>query len=231
MLNQFYFYFIVFSLALSSICYELILAQSLSAFLENTVLRYSVTIGLYMCSLGTGALFAGEKWTRQSVINLLKIEIGLTIIGGFSVVLLFLTDASNVGRMGFLTMSHGLIIAIGFLSGFEIPLLVRIAGFYHPSPVNQVLAINYAGAFCGTVLFAFYLYPHLGLLPAAFLIGILNVVSGLCLYFEEKHVGIADLKVFYSILYLLVFLFLILSLCVIYGDSINSFFINQYLAK
>ena len=229
--NQFFFYFIVFSLALSSICYELILAQSLSAFLENTILRYSVTIGLYMCSLGIGALFAGEKWTRQSVINLLKIEIGLTMIGGFSVALLFLTDAFDVGRMGFLMVSHLLIVAIGFLSGFEIPLLVRMAEFYKKSPVNQVLAINYAGAFCGTVLFAFYLYPHLGLLPAAFLIGIVNAVSGLCLYFEEKQVEAADLKVFYSILYLLVFLFLILSLCVIYGDSINSFFIHQYLSK
>ena len=231
MSNQFFCYLIVFSLALSSICYELILAQSLSAFLENTVLRYSVTIGLYMCSLGIGALFAGEKWTRKSVINLLKIEIGLTMIGGFSVAMLFLTDALNVGRMGFLIMSHALIIAIGFLSGFEIPLLVRMAGFYQQSPVNQVLAINYAGAFCGTVLFAFYLYPHVGLLPAAFLIGIVNAVSGLFLYFEEKQVETTDLKVFYSILYLLVFLFLILSLCVIYGDSINSFFIHQYLSK
>ncbi len=230
MSNQFFFYFIVFSLSLSSICYELILAQSLSAFLENTVLRYSVTIGLYMCSLGIGALFAGEKWTRQSVINLLKIEVGLTMIGGFSVALLFLTDALNVGRMGFLIMSHVLIIAIGFLSGFEIPLLVRMAEFYKKSSINQVLAVNYAGAFCGTVLFAFYLYPHVGLLPAAFLIGIVNAVSGLFLYFEEKQVETTVLKVFYSILYLLVFLFLILSLCVIYGDRINAFFIQQYLS-
>ncbi len=230
MTNQFFCYFIVFSLALSSICYELILAQSLSAFLENTVLRYSVTIGLYMCSLGIGALFVGEKRTRQSVVNLLKIEIGLTMIGGFSVALLFFTDAFDVGRMGFLIMSHVLIIAIGFLSGFEIPLLVRMAEFYKKSPVNQVLAVNYAGAFCGTVLFAFYLYPHVGLLPAAFLIGIVNAASGLFLYFEEKQVEAADLKVFYFSLYLLVFLFLILSLCVIYGDSINSFFIHQYLS-
>lgn len=231
MTNQTFYHFIIFLLSLSSISYELILAQSLSAFLENTILRYSVTIGLYMCSIGVGSLFAGEKWVCKSVLNLLKIEIGLTILGGFSVAILFLTDVFNIGRAGFLIMSHALIIAIGFLSGFEIPLLVKIAGYYKKSPVNQVLAINYAGAFCGTLLFAFYLYPRLGLLPAAFFIGIVNAVSGLFLYFEEKQVDIADQKVFYLILYLLGFLFLILSLCVIYGDLIHVFFMKQYLSK
>ena len=41
-------YAITFVLAFCSIVYELLLGQTLSAFLGNTVLRYSVTIGLYM---------------------------------------------------------------------------------------------------------------------------------------------------------------------------------------
>ena len=44
-------YAITFILAFCSIVYELLLGQTLSAFLGNTVLRYSVTIGLYMMSL------------------------------------------------------------------------------------------------------------------------------------------------------------------------------------
>ena len=45
-----------FILAFCGLSYELILAQGLSAFLDNTVLRYSTTIGLYMFALGLGAL-------------------------------------------------------------------------------------------------------------------------------------------------------------------------------
>ncbi len=229
MIPNTYYVLIIFFLSLSSICYELILAQCLSAFLENTVLRYSVTIGLYMCSLGIGSLCAGERWVRRSVVNLLKIEIGLTIIGGFSVAWLLGVNEFSHGRMFFMVMSHLLIVVIGFLSGFEIPLLVKIVGYYKKAPVNQTLAINYAGAFCGTILFAFYMYPRVGLVQAAFLVGLLNALSGLFLYFEERQVEKADLKVFYQYLYLLGFLFLILSLCVIYGDSISAFFVNLYL--
>ena len=54
-------YFLTFILAFCSIVYELLLAQSLTAFLENTVLRYSITIGLYMFSMGYGALIAEKK--------------------------------------------------------------------------------------------------------------------------------------------------------------------------
>ncbi len=224
-------YLVTFILALCSISYELILAQGLSAFLENTILRYSVTIGLYMFSLGIGSLCAGERWTRQAILNLLKIEILLTIFGGFCVAFLFYVDAWNVGRLGFTIISHGLILFIGFLSGFEIPLLVKIAEKYKTSSVNKILSINYAGAFVGTVVFAFYLYPKVGLLPAAFSIGILNTISGLILFILEKDIDRKDQQRFYAYLYLLGFLFLMLSLCVIFADQIQVQLMNQYLSK
>ena len=56
-----------FVLAFCSIVYELLLGQSLSAFLGNTVLRYSVTIGLYMLSMGIGSLLAEGKIGRAHV--------------------------------------------------------------------------------------------------------------------------------------------------------------------
>lgn len=224
------YYLITFLLALSSISYELILAQSLSAFLENTVLRYSVTIGLYMCSLGFGSLYAGDKWIKKAIINLLKIEVFLTFFGGFSVVCLFLADSLGLGRAGFNIIAHGFIILIGFLSGLEIPLLVKAAEKYESNSTNRILFINYSGAFMGTILFAFYLYPQMGLLPAAFLIGLINATSGLLLYTQEKQIEAEDSKAFYGFLYLLGFLFLMLSLCVIYAEPINNFFIKQYLS-
>ena len=47
-------YIITLILAFCSIVYELLLGQTLSAFFGNTVLRYSVTIGLYLFAMGMG---------------------------------------------------------------------------------------------------------------------------------------------------------------------------------
>ncbi len=76
-------YAFTFILAFCSIVYELLLGQSLSAFLGNTVLRYSVTIGLYMLSMGIGSLLAEGRFVKHPVITLLRVEIALTVTGGF----------------------------------------------------------------------------------------------------------------------------------------------------
>ena len=75
-------YLVTFVLAFCSIVYELLLGQTLSAFLGNTVLRYSVTIGLYMMSLGIGSMIAEGRLVKRPVTGLLRIEILLTVVGG-----------------------------------------------------------------------------------------------------------------------------------------------------
>ena len=67
-------YAITFILAFCSIVYELLLGQTLSAFLGNTVLRYSVTIGLYMMSLGIGSMIAEGRFVERPVTSLLRVE-------------------------------------------------------------------------------------------------------------------------------------------------------------
>ena len=117
-------YLFTFLLAFCSIVYELLLGQSLSAFLGNTVLRYSVTIGLYMLSMGIGSLMAEGRVVKHVVTSLLKVEILLTITGGFSVIFLLLMDAVAPPEIVFFLFAHLLIILIGVLTGLEIPLLI-----------------------------------------------------------------------------------------------------------
>ena len=96
-------YTFTFILAFCSIAYELLLGQSLSAFLGNTVLRYSVTIGLYMLSTGIGAMFAEGKLVKRPMITLLKIELLLTVTGGFSVILLLVLNSAPLPGIIFFT--------------------------------------------------------------------------------------------------------------------------------
>jgi len=149
-----------FILAFCSIVYELLLGQSLSAFLGNTVLRYSVTIGLYMLSMGIGSLFAEGRFVKHPVIMLLRVELFLTVIGGFSVILLHLLNMAGLAGMVFSGLAHLLIIGIGILTGLEIPLLMEVKNLEVKDSETTVLGVDYLGAFCGTVVFAFLFYPR-----------------------------------------------------------------------
>jgi len=222
-------YLITIILAFCSIVYELVLAQSLSAFLENTVLRYSVTIGLYMFSMGIGALAAEGRLVKHPVLSLLRIEIFLTVIGGFAVVFLHAVDMFGFSRLVFSFFAHTLIIVIGILTGFEIPLLIEIRKREQQEPENSVLTMDYFGAFLGTIAFAFLFYPKMGLVPSAFSVGLLNAVAGILLISQKDKIMPEKMTSFYSLLYIQAVILAIIGICLIFSPEINDYFISQYL--
>ncbi len=160
---------LTFLVAFCTIVYELLLGQSLSAFLGNTVLRYSVTIGLYMLSMGIGSLAAEGRMVRDPVLTILKVEILLTIVGGFSVLFLHWIYWAALPHAAFSLLAHGLIVAIGALTGFQLPLLIEVRNLDVGNSANVVLGVDYLGAFSGAVAFAFVFYPRAGIVATAFL--------------------------------------------------------------
>jgi len=88
-------YLITLIVAYCSIVYELLMAQTLSALLGNTVLRYSVTIGVYLASLGVGAMLCKKSDEQSSTNRLVRIEIWLSIVGGLAVVMLCLFNVAQ----------------------------------------------------------------------------------------------------------------------------------------
>lgn len=173
--------FLKFMLALCSMAYELLLAQILSAFFANTVLRYSVTIGLYMCFMGVGAFVADRYVANRPWRLLFKVETLLILLGVSAVPGLFFLDALNVSSGFLLLWAHMLVISIGFLTGFELPLLLALGDSELKSDRNRLIAFDYLGAFAGTVLYVFCLYPLSGLLPSLMAVASCNAVGVLFL--------------------------------------------------
>jgi spermidine synthase len=173
--------FCTFVLAFCSIVYELLLGQTLSAFLGNTVLRYSMTIGLYMASMGVGAMLARGRLLAHPVLALQVVEVLLTILGGTSVLTLFAVDAVQASALVVSGIAHGLIVVIGVLTGLEIPLLIVLQSTADDHAESTVLGIDYVGAFLGTVVFAFWFYPQWGIVPASLAVALLNAAVGLLL--------------------------------------------------
>lgn len=214
-----------------SISYELLLAQSLSAFLENTVLRYSVTIGLYLFAMGVGARVVEGRFLQHSLFQLLRIETALTFIGGFLVIGLYGLDFLIGEKWIFSVIAHLLIFVIGFFTGMELPLLMDLYKEENPDNENTVLAFSYFGAVIGTVVFAFWFYPMAGLLQTAFVAGALNGCAGLMLNFCRSKNDQNLSKRFYMVLYVQLFLFFVISICWLNSGVINQFCLQLYLNR
>jgi len=185
-------YGVTLLVAACSLLYELLLAQTLAALLGDTVLRYSITIGCYLGALGIGAMLCGEQ-PRAAGPRLARVEVGLSIVGGAAVPLFYLLDGvqrhlylsdgplgyTAWAPVGFLACTHLVIVAIGLLSGFEIPLLLQLGREAGVAGPNRILAVDYFGALLASVSFPLLLLPGPGLFATGFGVALLNAVAAL----------------------------------------------------
>ncbi len=235
-------YMFTFILAFCSIAYELLLGQSLSAFLGNTVLRYSVTIGLYMLSMGIGCLMAEGKFVKSPVTALLKIELLLTVTGGFSVISLLILELFRASPVGFLgpgpfpdhyhrDFRLDLLRPIPsfIFTGFEIPLLMHLKNLETDQSESSVLGVDYLGAFFGTVAFALVFYPIMGLIPTAFFVATLNAAVGVALLTQTSKVQSHEHKQYRTLIALQAVLLIVMVACLSTASTINELFLKQYL--
>lgn len=180
---------LTFLVAFCSLTYELLLAHSLSVFMGNTVLRYSLTIGVYLASMGLGAYLYKES-EKSEIRLLIKVELWLSFVGGLTVILLSALTVANLFLSSqnqgiplqlvygfYMLFSHSLIVIIGILSGFEIPSLMTLSRQFDAGSSNIVLALDYGGSLLGAVAFPLFLLPYLGLYASAHLMALLNLAA------------------------------------------------------
>lgn len=163
-----------FIVAACSLLYELLLAQNLSTVLGDSAHRYNVTIGLYIASMGLGALLYSRFDFQDKIRSLFKVEVLLIFFGGLSPIAAIILD--SIFRDHYLVLSillHFLIVIIGVLSGFELPLLMDIGRKKRERLATIVLGVDYIGT-----LFAAILFPLL-LVPLFSIFGIAAIVAGL----------------------------------------------------
>ncbi len=165
----------VLVVAVAGLVYELIAGTLSTYLLGNSVVVFSLVIGIFLASMGLGAFLA--KYVEEELVRALIVaEIALAGIGGLSALLLFAAYAA-VGD-GYPVVLGALCITIGSLVGVEIPLLLRILEkrVEVRVVVSHVLALDYVGALLGSVLFPLLFLPYLGLIRSSALFGLLNLL-------------------------------------------------------
>jgi len=176
-----------FTVAVAGLVYELIAGAVSSYLLGDSVTQFSLVIGVFMTSMGLGAWASRFVGRAERGFTLSQILLG--IIGGFSAPMLFLAYGYLDGLQMIL---FAIVIAIGALSGLEIPLITRIlterGAMNHT--LSSVLTADYAGALVAAVAFPLLVVPQLGLMAASLVFGLLNlVVAGVSVWMFRDQIG------------------------------------------
>jgi spermidine synthase len=162
-----------------AIVYELIIATISSYLLGNSVYHFSITIGVFMVSMGLGSFLSRYLKTRL-VERFILVEVSLGLIGGASAVALYAMYVAANSDAVYSWSMFSVIVVIGTLVGLEIPLLTRILnerGGLRIALANA-LTFDYAGALVGSVAFPLIMLKYVGLVRTAFVMGLLNVAAG-----------------------------------------------------
>lgn len=172
-------FFAALIVAIGGVIYEMIIASAASFLLGDSILHFSLTIGLFLFGMGIGSFFA-PRFNKNPESSFAWVEIILGTLGGFSVFLLFSAFAySNLIYVVFVS----LLIFIGALIGLEIPLLLSIlkstSREEHLTITSRILSFDYFGALIASIAFPLVMLPQLGLLRSSFLVGMINLLVAL----------------------------------------------------
>ncbi len=227
-------FILTFAAAFCSMSYEFLLAQTLSALLGQTLVRYFVTFSLFLLSLGLGSLstsYPSQDLTPVSALRkLFKVELLLSFLGpAFPIVTIFL-DYYFGTKSGVYWIDYLLIILIGFLSGIELPLFFQMTETMKgKNRVNQILSFDYFGILASSVLFPFFFLPVFGVLSFGFLIGLLNLLAAFFIIILIQVKFGKSIGFISSALGLILFIILLTSFY--HSDSISEVLIQKFYLK
>ncbi len=164
----------VFVVAACGLVYELVAGAISSYLMGDAVTQFSLVIGVFLSAMGVGSYLARFVRTRL-LERFILFEIWIGLIGGGSSVFIFAVSALTPPLLD--VFFYTLCAVIGTLVGLEIPLLIRIirGQIGVTSALSNVLALDYAGALAGSLLFPFIVLPYAGLARASVVFGILNL--------------------------------------------------------
>lgn len=176
-----------FLVAVAGLVYELIAATLSSYLLGDSVRQFSFVLGIFLASMGVGAWVS--RFVNDPLPGFVWAQILLGVAGGFLAPVVFALYALT----GAVTLPlYAMLVAIGVLSGMEIPLIARVLKAIGAPEFRfeNVLSVDYIGALAASLAFPILIIPHLGLMSASLAFGALNlVVAGLSLWVFRGRTG------------------------------------------
>jgi spermidine synthase len=211
-------FFAALIVAVGGLIYELIISTASSYLAGDSVLQFSLTIGLMLFGMGIGSWIAPSLKSPPEE-KFILVEALLALIGGSSVALLFFSYSyTEVYYLVFVALA----LLIGLLIGLEIPLMLKIveSKTQMVKITSRILSLDYLGALIASVLYPLVLLPTLGVLRTALLVGLLNCVLAIFIYFAFLQ----QVQLRKRIATLLIFVFVALLSGFVYAERLTLHF-------
>ena len=188
----------LFATGFSGIVAEYVLATMATYFLGNSVLQFTMILSVMLFSMGLGSRFS-KYFSEHLLEKFLLAELALSILVGFAAIIVYTVAGFSLYKgLAIYTLS----ILIGLLIGLEIPLVTRINSEYEQLKTNisSVMENDYYGSLVGGVFFAYIGLPYLGLTYTPFVLGGINFLVALFLFYQLKKLIVPRYKTWLNIL-------------------------------
>ncbi|MEP5339190.1 MAG: polyamine aminopropyltransferase [Algibacter sp.] len=182
--NSFVLKAAIFATGFAGIVAEYTLSTLATYFIGNSIFQWTMIVSLMLFCMGLGSRLS-KLITKNLIQNFLILETTLSLIVAFSSVLVYALAAVS---QYYGIVIYSLCMIIGLLIGLEIPLVVRINKEYEDlkSNISSILEKDYYGSLIGGVFFAFIGLPILGLSYTPFVLGIINFLVALIVFYRFK---------------------------------------------
>jgi len=181
--------FCMFSTGASGLVNEYVLATITTYILGNSIEQFSIVIASMMLMMGVSG-FVQQKISDDNLVGkFLAIEILMALLGGFAPLIIYAAFAYF--EAGFYLVHYFFVLAIGFLIGFEIPIVMRIIDQQKVTlkkNLTLVYAMDYVGAFIGAMIWVKVLLINFPLTQISFIVAGFNFAIALItiLYFVSQ---------------------------------------------
>jgi len=164
---------LAFVLSACSLMYQQILVYALFDVGGNFVLTQSLGLGAFLLGMGLGTW----RTVPATLTRLIVVEFSLALLGFLSVFLIYIGEVllryfySNFPPEKNFMIFLPLVIMVGFFTGQEVPLLMRLSPGAKPA---QILGWTYLGGLLSLVSLPLLLLPLLDLPKLVFIVALIN---------------------------------------------------------
>ncbi len=179
--------FCLFTGGFAASAFEVIILITFQIIYGYVYQMIGIIIMLFMAGLATGSLVINKQPRFYSVKYFLKIQF-LLIVFSFALpfILLILNKSENI-----FFMVQGIFFLLIFIVGTLTGSLYTIASKISSGKIEHIASETYGadlmGSAIGALLLSAFLLPLLGIFEACFLIGIINIFSGIVLYRKKNN--------------------------------------------
>ncbi|MFT7373614.1 MAG: spermidine synthase [Oleiphilaceae bacterium] len=167
----------MFSTGASGLVNEYVLATLTTYILGNSIEQFSIVIASMMFMMGVSGLVQNKMSDDNLVEKFMTVEVIMALMGGFAPLIIY--AAYGYMQHHFQYVHYFFVLGIGFLIGFEIPIVMRIVEKNKiglKANLTIVYAMDYIGAFIGAIIWINYLLKFHPLTEISFIVAGFNFI-------------------------------------------------------